>query len=234
MKKVISQSSKPIGFCCFFVGLIFISATVKCQQANIHFVTYACDEPIDFVELDRTRVGFIDWYETSSTVQIKKLKLHAKNLEINTKNNEDFEFTPKKLGAARIKSKITSTNGHKIKLIKDIEVVELPKLDIVIDVTAPDSKFMWLKVIDLATEQPIEFKFQICMLNFHLYDSLGNPKEGNVQIRLDDFFPSISLQEIGTKFEINDKLEIGLSLIHKEYNLLIAVNKTFIIDSLWK
>lgn len=204
------------------------------QSATLVATDYF-EYPLNYVAVGKETnacFNFVD--STLYSASVKKIKLKASGCTLNSSAQECFQFSASNIGKIALKSKITFEDGKKIKVKQSIEVVALPTIDVLIDVTAPDSKFMWLKIIDKSTGLPLKFDFDIYMLDFELFDPNGVRKDCDIKFKKDDFFPSISLQKAGTTFEIKDKLEIGLSIIHKEYNLIIGLNKTFTIDALWK
>ncbi|MBK9192077.1 MAG: hypothetical protein IPM77_11495 [Crocinitomicaceae bacterium] len=112
--------------------------------------------------------------------------------------------------------------------------VELPALCLELSHSTPDHQFIWLELKDVDKNQTVNGDYEICLLKFTLFDSTGNIKTTGIVQTESDFFPSISLKEFNTTFELNDELTIQMIIIHKEYDLIIGVESSaLIIDKLW-
>jgi len=213
-----------------------ISLTSLSQNLKFHVVDYSCDENSKYIEYGKSEDVYIDGDGGAlSEDSIKTVKIKGKNFVI-TQEFSSYTITPKKLGKSVLIAKVRLKNGNTLKLKQEFVIVEMPEIEVEISVTSPDSKFMWLNIVDKSTGQPINTNdYDICMLDFQLFDSAGVIKESGVYVKKDDFFPSVTLVELPTKFELNDKLYLGLSLIHKKYNLLVSNKGQIItITKLWK
>ena len=214
---------------------IFILNNSNCQDLKFYFVEYTCDENTDYIKYGTSEIVYIDGNRDSlNENSIKSAKVKGKNFVI-TKELSDYTITPKKLETCSLVAKVKLKNGNKLKIVHEFIVVEIPEIEVEILVTSPDSKFMWLNILDKKTRQPLNpDDYDICMLDFQLYNSSGILKESGVYAQKDDFFPSVTLVELPTKFELNDKLHLDLSIVHKKYNLLVSNSAQIItITKLW-
>lgn len=222
-----------------YLLISFLSLTTlfcKAQELKFYVVDYTCDENTKYIKYGTSEKVYIDGIrESLNEDSIKSVKVKGKNFII-SKEFSDYTITPKKLGKSNLVANVKLKNGDKLKIVHEFVVVEMPEIEVGILVTSPDSKFMWLNILDKKTRKPINpDDFDICMLDFELLDSSGKTKESGVYIEKNDFFPSVTLTELPSRFELNDQLHIGLSLVHKKYNLLVGNGGQIItITKIWK
>ena len=174
------------------------------QNIKFYVVEYTCDTNIKYIKYGTSETLYIDCDGVSlNEDSIKSAKVKGKNFII-TDEFLSYTITPNRLGKSTLVAKVKLKNGNRLKLEQEFIVVEMPEIEVEISVTSPDSKFMWLNILDKNTRQPINpADYDICMLDFELFDSLGILKEQGVYINKDDFFPSVTLVELPTKFELN-------------------------------
>jgi len=188
-----------------------------------------------YLDLNKTFKVYID---SDSTIlnEDNSVKAKVKSKELKIKR-EDYAFsiTPLKTGKAKLTAKVKLNNGQTIIIEKVYEVVDLPELELAIDVTSPDSKFSWLKITNKTTGEPFDaLPYDFHWFDFELKDSLGEVKENAVYVKEGDFFPSVTLTNLHTLFEIGDELDVCISLIHKKYGLYLNCCQTILIKKLWK
>jgi len=188
-----------------------------------------------YLDLNKTFEVYID---SDSTIlnenNIVKAKVKSKELKIK-KGDYTYSITPLKIGKTKLTAKVKLKNGQTIFIEKEYEVVDLPELELAIDVTSPDSKFSWLKITNKTDGEPFDVRpYDFHWLSYELTDSLGKYKEGSVDLKKGDFFPSVTLTNLHTLFDIGDKLEVCISLIHKKYGLYLNCCQTILIEKLWK
>jgi hypothetical protein len=188
-----------------------------------------------YVELGRTYIFYLTSADSVHKAPIKKVKYKSKEIELValTNNSTKINATPVKTGQASISAKITLEDGTKQKQQYSLSVMELPELLVEITVTSPDSKFMWLNLIEKSTGQSANSSFNLCSIDFSLSDSAGNLKESGKSVKGDEYFPSVTLRKLPVQFQLNDRLKLEIIVTHYESNLPVVISQELTITSLW-
>lgn len=226
----------PSGLMVAFATLTALSCDAQDLRFFVHeFTCERNSQPSQYLEFDKTEHIYLDGnWNSINNDSIKSYKLKSKNFDISGSHGSYF-VTPKTLGTATLVAKVKLVNGKKVNVSQEFDIVELPEIEVSISVTSPDSKFMWLSISDKKTGLLIsEHDYDICVLDFELTDSSGKTKESGVYMEKNDFFPSVTLTELPSKFELNDRLRLGISLVHKKYGLVVWNGDQLItITKLW-
>lgn len=174
-------------------------------------------------------------FDSAGYNDVKKVKFKSKDIELAQQSSSPLSFgaTAVKTGNAIIKTKLVLNDGTKIIQNHTFTVLELPELIAEITVTSPDSKFMWLNLIDKNTGQSANSSFNLCSINFVLLDSSGVVKEEGHSSKDDDYFPSVTLRQLPVKFQLNDRVKLQIVVNHYETNLPVSINQELIISQLW-
>lgn len=186
----------------------------------------------NFVEKD---VPFIVQINDKSEEKLKLLKLKSKTITIQEidQTKKRFKIVAHQTGELFFKAQLNYLTGKKFKLVKSLHCVELPVLRPEIVVTSPDSKFMWLNLIDVNTGQVANSSFELCQIDFVLKDQVNNIKEEGICQKDDDFFPSVTLKELPSKFSVNDKLNLKITVVHYEFKLPVIMEAELTIRKIW-
>lgn len=188
-----------------------------------------------YVELGRNYIFYLTSRDSLNEASIKKVKYKSKEIDFTVVKNNPVKVnaTPIKTGKASITTKITLEDGTKQKQQFNWSVMELPELLVEITVTSPDSKFMWLNLIEKSTGQSANSSFDLCSIDFSLSDSAGNLKESGKSEKGDEYFPSVTLRKLPVQFQVNDRLKLEIVVTHYESNLPVVISQELTITSLW-
>jgi hypothetical protein len=188
-----------------------------------------------YVELGSNYIFYLNLLDSINTSTIKKVKYKSKEIDFSAikDNPAKISATPIKTGKTCITAKVTMNDGSKQKEQFSWSVMELPELQVEITVTSPDSKFMWLNLIEKSTGQSANSSFNLCSINFTLSDSAGNLKESGKSEKGDEYFPSVTLRKLPVQFQLNDRLSLKIIVTHYESNLPVVINQELTITSLW-
>lgn len=219
--KIASLFALAICFCNPFYG----------QDCQFIFDTQPCYESNYYFELYKSRRLYLE--ATDAKVYVEKFKVKAENFQIES-HSYHFTATPTQLGKTALVAKVRLSNGKKVVVRKEVEIVQLPAIKLELASSNPEHDFMWLKLRDSLTGEDVSSQYNICMLEFRLESPSGQQKVEEVIISDKTYFPSISLRKFSSKFEISDKLIVTLRVTHKKFGLLqTLVPASFTITTLW-
>lgn len=222
----------------FVPAISFFSAFGQIQSEIIlhKWQTTVCEnDQKNYLELNQSYSFLISMRDTSFDYTIKKVKFISPEFKISKIKGVKRGCTAlaTKTGTSFLYAKVVLQDGTKHLETCVFNVVELPLLDVEITVTSPDSKFMWLNLIDKNTRQSANSSFSLCSIQFELCDSTGAIKEKGQSVEGDDYFPSVTLQQLPVQFGLNDKLKLKIVVMHYEYGLPVHINKELTIKKLW-
>ncbi|MBK9592090.1 MAG: hypothetical protein IPO32_11485 [Crocinitomicaceae bacterium] len=188
-----------------------------------------------YIEIGRNYMFYLTSLDSLNRSSIKKVKYKSKEIDFTVVENNPAKVsaTPMKTGKASITTKVTLEDGTKQKQQFSWSVMELPELQVEITVTSPDSKFMWLNLIEKSTGQSANSSFNLCSIDFVLSDSAGNLKESGKSEKGDEYFPSVTLRKLPVQFQLNDRLKLEIIVTHYESNLPVVISQELTITSLW-
>ncbi|MBI3135454.1 MAG: hypothetical protein HYZ14_12330 [Bacteroidetes bacterium] len=225
----------------FALAFCFYSTYTTGQTSNqnplVKEVRNSCEPPEGiFMDLNNPEWNYI-WYQPLDSTfrsEIKKVRFKSENLKT-SKGFSDFLTiaAPKETGNAKLSVKVITKNKSKFIFVKNYTVVELPELTVEIAVTDPASKFMWLNLIETGTGQNVTGSFNLCKIEFELAGKDGKIKEYGISCKGDEFFPSVTLHNLPSLFELNDILRLNMVVMHHEYDLPVYIQKELIIENLW-
>jgi hypothetical protein len=223
----------PLKIASFFLLAISFYKPLYSQDCMLLFATEICNASSYYFDINRSREMYLS--PTGDGVEINKSKLKSSNFQIIERPHDSFTFIPKMLGPAKISAYVKLSNGKKTLIQREFEVVQLPSLKLELFSSNPEHNFMWLKLTDTNSGEDVSNDYQLCILDFTLTSASGEKKHEGVLHFQKAYFPSISLAEISSYFELNDQLTISMSVMHKEYMLPQIINETtFTVESLWK
>lgn len=192
---------------------------------------YACVKNDFYLSLTERQNLFVF---NAESIAFDKFKIKTQNLKIIEQDGLNFTIQPIDTGKATVQVFIKTKNKESVILSRDFEVVKLPEMKLELSTSSPDHDFIWLRLLDTKSSVDITEHYNLCVLDFTLRDSAGTIK-GKGPIHNSNFFPSVNVKELNQKFEIGDRLEIAISVIHKKYQLLQHVpSQIKTIDHLWK
>lgn len=197
------------------------------------FVTEICNASSYYFDINKSRQLYLEPNEAG--LEVKKCKIKSSSFEIVESPGESFTFIPKTLGPAKVNAYVKLSNGKKALVQREFEIVQLPQLKLELFSSNPEHNFMWLKLTDMDSGQDLSSEYELCILDFTLTSESGDRKHSGVLHFQKTYFPSISLNEISTYFELNDQLTITMGVMHKVYKLPQGIKETtFTINTLWK
>ncbi len=199
-------------------------------------VSTTCENSANpYVELGHNYIFYLNSLDSIHAPSIKKVKYTSKEIDfvVVKDNPAKVSATPVKTGKTSITAKVKLDDGTKQKQQFSWSVIELPELQVEITVTSPDSKFMWLNLIEKSTGQSANSSFNLCSIDFSLSDSAGNIKESGKSEKGDEYFPSVTLRKLPIQFQLNDRLKLEIIVTHYESNLPVVISQELTITSLW-
>lgn len=219
----------------FLLAILFLD-TGYSQGLKFYPVGEVCSSSDYYLEINKAHKFYIDGESKDlNEDHIKSYKVSGKkiNVEQPKPNQYGFSVTPVQIGKFELMAKIKLTDGRKIMIRQEYEVVKLPDLKLELFSSNPDHNFIWFKLVEMNTGKDVSNDYSICMLDYELLTSDGKRKQGGVIVS-NTYFPSISLDEFASKFELNDTLIISLRVIHKKYHLVKELpSSSLIITRLW-
>jgi len=224
----------------YFVILLFLFIPFSFNSQDAYFVQTGIncsDVNTKYLATNKANIIAVALNTGDANEVIKKCKLTITGANFYfLKNTGIFWITPNNAGTVTVTASIKTSKGKKIVLSCLFEAVKIPEISVEIDVTSPDSRFMWFKLIDKKTATILNPQdYEVCQINYTLTDSLDTIKEQASSNNDADFFPSLTLQELPSRFQLNDKLHINISIIDKKTGIGITNNgQTIIINKLWK
>ncbi|MBL7898876.1 MAG: hypothetical protein JNJ99_10100 [Crocinitomicaceae bacterium] len=214
------------------VTAVFVLETTYSQKETfLKVLENECDWNETYIGLLREETLFLD----AGSSEIIDCKISASKCAVRSDfHGNRYQITPLKTGSIHVKAKIEYKNGSKEKLKREFISVELPELCLDLSHSTPDHQFIWLELKEVSENKIVNDDYEICLMKFTLSDSTGKIKTSGIVQTESDFFPSISLKEFNSTFELGDELIIQMIIIHKEYDLPVGVeSSTLIIDKLW-
>jgi hypothetical protein len=218
----------------FFLGLFLHSGlNVNAQQLEFFILDPYGAHNKYYLELGKTYEFQLDaCFEDGHYEDELPFSMSA-GFKISTKDKKTYSVTPTRTGEVFL-SASAEINGKVISFDQLFMIVDLPKPEISISVISPDSRFMWLEITDKETGKPIDLSaYDLWMLDYRVYDKKRNIKTSDVYIEKGWYFPSLTITEPNVYFALKDRLEVGLSLIHKKYGLPIYSTLKVKIKELW-
>jgi hypothetical protein len=214
------------------LAAVFFSAHSSAQnKSSIQLINNECDWNDQYLQNSIPETLFVQ----SENNDIVECKIRAPKCRVESVFDENrFYITPHNPGVIKVKAKVEFKNGRREKIKREFISVDLPDLCLELSHSTPDHQFIWLELRNALSNEIVNELYEICLMKFTLRNSKGEQKTtGIVQTEV-DFFPSISLKDFNTTFELGDELTIQMIIIHKEYKLIQGVeSSTLIIDKLW-